>query len=227
MRKDLLSLLLEGMPIKIRGFEDETPEQKTAREKAEAEDDDDDDDEGDDPDKKKDKAENNDALVSALRKERTDRKRLAKEAKELKDRLDAIEAKDKSETDKAKDTASKAESTVQKLASKLLKAEVDNSITKFAGELKFRDIDDALKLVDRGLIEVEQDKDDPAEIDLDEATVKSALAKLAKDKPHLIVAEGQGEKSGSKFGGSKKPTKDAEDEALRKQYPALQRSVHS
>lgn len=224
MRKDLLPYYLQN--VIIRGFEDETPEQKAAREKAEAEENDDEDEENDD-DKEKGKAENNDALVSALKKERTERKRLAREAKEMRERLDALDAKDKSETDKAKDTASKAESTVQKLAAKLLQAEVDNSITKFAGELKFRDIDDALRLVDRSLIEVEQDDDDPASIDLDSATVKSALAKLAKDKPHLIVAEGQEDKSGSKFNGSKKPTKEAEDEALKKQYPALNRSFHS
>jgi hypothetical protein len=175
----------------------------------------------------RDKAKDNDGLVSALQKERKAAKEAQRALRAAQKRLDELDAKDKSDTDKAKDTASKAESQVQKLAGKLLKAEVDNSITKLAGELKFRDIDDALKLVDRSLIEVEQDDDDPSDIDLDLESVKSALAKLAKSKPHLIMAEGQGDKSGSKFNGSKKPTKDAEDEAIRSKYPALRRSSHT
>jgi hypothetical protein len=224
MRKALLPLHLRN--IIIRGFEEETPEQKAAREAAEAEEGDDDDDD-DDADKGKDKAKDNDGLVSALQKERKAAKEAQRALRAAQKRLDELDAKDKSDTDKAKDTASKAESQVQKLAGKLLKAEVDNSITKLAGELKFRDIDDALKLVDRSLIEVEQDDDDPSDIDLDLESVKSALAKLAKSKPHLIMAEGQGDKSGSKFNGSKKPTKDAEDEAIRSKYPALRRSSHT
>jgi hypothetical protein len=224
MRKALLPLHLRN--IIIRGFEDETPEQKAAREAAEAEEGDDDDDD-DDADKGKDKAKDNDGLVSALQKERKAAKEAQRALRAAQKRLEELDAKDKSETDKAKDTASKAESQVQKLAGRLKDAAVDNAITRLATELKFRDVDDALKLIDRGAIEVEQDDDDPSDIDLDLESVKSALAKLAKSKPHLIMAEGQGDKSGSKFNGSKKPTKEAEEEAIRAKYPALRRSSHT
>ena len=223
MRKALLPLHLRN--IIIRGFEDETPEQKAAREAAQAEEGDEDDD--DDADKGKDKAKDNDGLVSALQKERKAAKEAQRALRAAQKRLEELDAKDKSETDKAKDTASKAESQVQKLAGRLKDAAVDNAITRLATELKFRDVDDALKLIDRGDIEVEQDDDDPSDIDLDLESVKSALAKLAKSKPHLIMAEGQGDKSGSKFNGSKKPTKEAEEEAIRAKYPALRRSSHT
>lgn len=224
MRKDL-PFYLRNLVVPIRGFE-ETPEEKAAREAAEAEENDEENEEGDeDKDKSKEKSENNDGLKSALAKERAERKRLEKEAKELRKYKDDADSKDKSESDKAKDDASKAESKAQKLAVRLKETAVDNAIIRLGGKLKFRDIDDALKLVDRELITVDQDDDDPSEVDLDEGSVKSALEKLAKAKPHLIIAEGQEEKSGSKFNGGKKSTKEADEEALRKAYPALNRSA--
>lgn len=223
MRNDLLPYYLRNLTI--RGFEDETPEQKAAREAAEAEADDDDDDDGDNSGK--DKAENNDGLKSALAKERKAAKDAQRALKAAQKRLDELDSKDKSDTDKAKDEASKATALNAKLALRLRTTAVDNAIIQLAGSLNFRDVDDALQLVNRELIEIEQDDDDPSEIDLDKASVKAALEKLAKAKPHLIAAEGQGEKSGSKFNGKKQSTKDADEEALRKLYPALNRSGHT
>ena len=222
-RKDLLPWYLRNLPTVIRGFEDKDDEDDKSKE---SEDDGDDDDEGGD-DKDKGKSEDNDGLKSALQKERTERKRLERESKAMKKRLDDLDSKDKSDTDKAKDDASKAESKAQKLTAKLRETAVDNAIIKVGGKLKFRDIDDALKLIDRDLIVVDQDDDEPSEVEIDEATVKTALEKLAKAKPHLILAEGQEERSGSKFNGSRKTTKEADEEVLRKQYPALNRSIHT
>lgn len=223
MRKDLLPKFFYNLDI--RGFEDETDEQKAAREAAEAaaESEEEESEEEDN----KDKTENNDALKSALQKERAARKKAERENKALAKFREDAESRDKSETDRAKDEASKAASKAQKLAERLRETAVDNAIIKAGGKLKFRDIDDALKLVDRGIIEVEQDDDDPSEVILDEGSVKSALEILAKAKPHLIIAEGQEEKSGSKFGGSRKSQQDMDEEELKHRYPALNRSIHT
>lgn len=228
MRKILLPKSLQGLTL--IGFEEETPEQKTAREAAEkkaAEDDDDDDDEGGDKGDKK--PEDNSGLKSALDKERRARKAAEKLARDAQKIIDEAKAKDLSETDQAKDKADKADAKSVKLAEKLKVTAVDNVIIRLAGGLKFRDIDDALQLISRGDIEVDQDDDDPSDVTIDESSVKKALEALAKKKPHLIVAEGQGEKSGSKFGGggNKKSEKETDDEMLRKNYPALNRSGHT
>lgn len=222
MRKGLLPKHYYN--IVLRGFEGDGDKGE-----GEGSDDGDDEEEEEEDDKEKGKggSENTDGLKSALQKERRERKRLEREAKELKKFKEEAEGKDKSDTDKAKEDASKAESKAQKLAAKLRDSALDNAIIKAAGGLKFRDIDDALKLIDRDAIDIEQDDDDPSEIDLDEDTVKAALEKLAKAKPHLIMVEGQGEKSGSKFNGGKKPTKQTDEEVLRSRYPALNRSQHT
>ena len=216
MRKDLPHFLRD---VVIRGFEDDDKDKKESKESEDTEGDDDDDDEGSD-----NKPDNNDALKSALQKERADRKRLAREAKALKARLDAIEDKEKSDTDKAKDLSSKSAAQVQKLAEKLRTTAVDTAIERVAAQLKFQDPDDAVTLVDRSLIEVDQDDDDPAEIDLSMDSVKAAVEALAKKKPHLLLKEETKDKSGSKFNGPKKTPKETDDEALRKLYPALNRS---
>lgn len=228
MRKDLLPYYLRNLVI--RGFE-ETEAEKAARLAAEADDkedeDEEDDDEDEDPEKKgTKKPENNDALKSALQKERGERKKLTRENKALAKFKEEAESRDKSDTDKAKDDATKEKLKTAKLATRLKDTAVDNVILKLGTKLKFRDIDDALKLIDRSTIEVEQDEDDPDEVEVDETTVTTALEALAKAKPHLIVAEGQEEKSGSKFNGGKKSTKEADEEMLKGKYPALNRSSH-
>lgn len=221
MRKGLLPK--HYYDIVFRGFEGDGDEGE-----GEGSDDGDDGDEGEEGGEEKGKEDSNtDGLKSALQKERRERKRLEREAKELKRFKDEAEGREKSDTDKAKEDASKAESKAQKLAAKLRDSALDNAIIKAAGGLKFRDIDDALKLIDRDAIDIDQDDDDPSEINLDEDSVKAALEKLAKAKPHLIVADGQGEKSGSKFNGGKKPTKQTDEEVLKSKYPALNRSLHT
>lgn len=231
MRKDLLPYYLRN--ITIRGFE-ETDAEKAAREAKEAEESEDDDDEDeDDPDKEKSKEgegegkdKDTDNLKSALQKERAARKKLERELRSANKFKKETEDKDKSEADKAKDDASSATEKATKLAERLKKSTVDNVLIKLATKMKFVDLDDALSLVDRSLIEVDQDEDDPADIEVDEATVKTALDALKKKKPHLIVAEGQEGKSGSKFGGGRKSQEEGSDEALRAKYSALNRSGH-
>lgn len=224
MRKDLLPYYLRNLVIK--GFE-ETEAEKAARLAKEAEDnedEDEDEDEEDDEKEGKKKPEDNSALKSALQKERNERKKLARENKALAKFKEEAEGKDKNDTDKAKDEAAKEKSKTAKLATRLKDQAVDNAILRLGGKLKFRDMDDALKLVDRSDIDVEQDEDDPDEVEVDDDTVTAALEKLAKAKPHLIAAEGQEDKSGSKFNGGNKPKKEVEDDALRSKYSALNRS---
>lgn len=217
MRKDLLPLFQN---LRIRGFEADDDKEESKEEESE-ESEDEEQEESDD----KDKPENTDALKSALRKERNLRKKFEREQKALAKTLADMDTKEKSETDQAKESASKAESKAQRLAAALKTTAVDNAIIKAAGKLKFRDIDDALKLVDRGEIDVEQDEEDPSVIELDEASVKSALDALAKAKPHLILADGQEDKSGSKFAGSRKSQKEVDEAALIERFPALARSM--
>lgn len=214
MRKDLLSKLFGNLDI--RGFEPDDDEDKEKNSKSEESEE-----ENDEENEEKEKSENTDGLKSALRRERAERKRLDKEAKAMKARLDELDSKEKSESDLAKETASKAESKAQKLAERLRVTAVDNAIIKLGGKLKFRDIDDALKLVNRDNIDVEQDEDDPSDIQIDDASVETALKELAKKKPHLIIAEGQGEASGSKFGGGRKSQKELDDETLKENYKAF------
>lgn len=222
MRKDLLPYWLQN--ITIRGFEDETPEQKAAREAAEAKDDEDEDDE--DKSKEGDKDSGNEGLKSALKKERTERRRLDKELKAALKFKEEAESKDKTETDKAKDEATKASARADRLTTRLREQAVDTEIIKAGTKLKFRDLDDALKLINREDIEIDQDEDDPSDITVDVKSVEDALKALAKNKPHLLVAEGSTERSGSKFAGGKKSQDELDEDALRGKYPALARSSH-
>ena len=222
MRRELLPFNLFN--VTLRGFEDDDKDDKDDKSGS---DDDGDDDDDDKDDKGSGNDQNADALKSALRKERLERRRLEKENKALQKTKQEKEDKEKSETDKAKDDAAKAAQRAEKLAQRLKTTAVDNAIIKLGGKLKFRDIDDALKLIDRDEIEVDQDEDDPSDVTIDESSVEEALKALAKKKPHLIVAEGQEDKSGSKFNGQRKTQKEIDDEELRSKYPALKRSSHS
>lgn len=224
MRKDLLPYYLQN--ITLRGFEDDDKDDKDDKSK-ESDDDDKDDDDGDDKGKEGDKDSGNDGLKSALRKERQARRDLEKQLKAAKKFQDDAEAKDKTETDKAKDEATKASDKAVKLAAKLRETAINNEIIKAGTKLKFRDLDDALKLVDMDDIEVDQDDDDPSDISVDATSVEAALKKLAKAKPHLLVAEGSGEKTGSKFAGGQKSQETLDEEALKSRYPALARSSHT
>lgn len=182
--------LLEPSWIRFAEDEPEDTDDDDDADDAEEDDDDEEDDAEKAAAKKSKEAEDTSGLKSALQKERSDRKRLEKEAKELRRFKETAERKGKSETDNAKADATKASQKAEKLAAKLQTNEVDLTIIKVIQsdpKLKFRDIDDALSLVKRGDIEVEQDEDDPSEIDVDSDSVVKALQALARRKPHLLV----------------------------------------
>ena len=195
-------------------------------EEGESEESEDNDDDGEEGEGEEDKGkEDTTALKSALQKERRARKINERELKKLQKAINDAGDKEKSESDKAKEDASKAESKAQKLAERLKESAIDNAIIKLSSKLKFRDTDDALKLIDRDSIEVDQDEDDPTKIELDEDSVKSALESLAKLKPHLILADGQGAPSGGKFnGGRGKSQQELNDSALTERYDAFKQT---
>ena len=224
MRPNKHPLPKEFHDLVLLGFEE--PKKK----EDESEEDDDSDDEGDEDDDDKGgdegKGKGNEGLKSALTKERKERRRLERENKRLakaqKDREDA----EKDDATKAKDEAAAEKTKSAKLANRLRDTALDNSIIKLANGMNFADIDDALKLIDRDDIDIDQDEDDPSDIEIDEKTVKEALEALAKRKPHLLKSE-NGErkppKSGSKTGGGEKTKEQLDDEALAARYPALRR----
>lgn len=164
-------------------------------------------------------------LKSALEKERENVKSRDKEMAKLRKRLDEFEGRDKSEVDRAKDVAGKATDKVGKLATKLRENSVNHAIvTALSGRdmPKFADVDDVLTMLNRSGITVEQDEDDPSDVTVDRKTVEAAIKDLAKKKSHLLVAEGDTEPSGGKFGGGGgKDPKKLDEKTAEQRYPAL------
>lgn len=191
------------------GEEESESEEEESEESEESEDEDD--------DSKRDTA----GLKSALQKERRAAKQAAKDLKAANKRLEELDQKDKSEIEKAKTAQAKADEKVTKLATRLRTQAVDVAIKDAARALKFKDEDDAVSLVSRKDISVEQDEDDPSDIEIDLKSVKAAVKALADRKKHLIDAEGEGEKSGSKFGGKGGDKQKQTEESLKELYPAL------
>lgn len=165
--------------------------------------------------------EDNSGLKSALQKERQQRKSLEREVRNLKTAQEERDNADKSEVERAKAAETKAAEKVAALATKLRDTALENAITKAANAAKFRDASDAISLVARGEITIDQDEDNPADIEIDEKSVERAVKALAAKKPHLILADGDETPSGSKFNGGRKDQKALDDEALKAKYPSL------
>lgn len=206
--------------VMVIGFE----ESKESEEESEEEDEDDDDGEKDEG-----KKDSQGGLKSALQKERKLRRQYERELKAAKKSQEEKDDKDKDEVTRARETAVKATEATSRLAARLMDTALDNSIFRAASLMGFTDPDDAVSLVNRKDISVDQDPDDPAEIEIDEDSIKSALESLKKRKPHLLAAarEGEGEKkpakSGSPAGQKKKSQDELDEEVLIARYPALSR----
>lgn len=218
----LEDLILAGLPIV--GYEEDPPPEGNEGEE-ESEDDEEESEEEEEEDESEDSTEKEtEKLRQTLRLERRQRQKLERVNKKLLKTQSTAETKDKTKVEEAQEKAAAQEAKVTKLATKLAKQAVDSAIIKHGSKLRFRDIDDALSLVDRELIDVDQDEDEPENVEIDEASVLDALKKLAKKKPHLLLAEGDEEPSGGNLGrGSTKDKDELDDEALRKKYPALRR----
>lgn len=160
-------------------------------------------------------------LKSALAKERAERKKLDRQLKGLLREKEDREATEGTELEKATKKAELAEQRTAKLAERFKESAVTTAILEAARALKFRDATDALTTDIRSAIQFEQDKEDPADIDIDETSVKTAVKKLATAKPYLLIGEGSEEPSGSKFGGKPGDKSGLSEEELKKKYPAL------
>lgn len=227
MRQELIFQKLLQV-VEARGAEEPPPGSET-----ETEDDDDDEDlpEGEEGRKKgQEQEDEGDKLLRALKAERKERKKFERELKQLRAAQEEKDKGDQGDAEKARTAAQVAQAKADKLAARLVKQAVDMAITKAATskDLKFKDPEDALLLVQRDLDTwVDQDPDDPSEIEVDEAAVAKAVKALAARKPHLLEAEGEQEPSGSKFGGRKNDDGAMTEDKLREKYPALRRTVTS
>lgn len=161
-------------------------------------------------------------LKKALAAERKLKRQTERELKKAQRKQQTVDDKDASDLQKLQRERDAEKTRTQKLASSLLKNAVDLEITKGARGMKFRDPDDAISLINRDDISVDQDEEDPSDIDIDPDTVEAALKKLAEKKPHLLIADGDDDPSAPKFNGKKTKTPSNTDpEYLRGQYPAL------
>jgi hypothetical protein len=149
---------------------------------------------------------------------------LSKERKARKDAEKLLATKTREETraqrkkgDELTTTKAELEETkgkAEKLATGFQRLRVDAVIERMARKEHFKDADDALRLIDRKDIEVDQDEDDPSEVEVDEDTVKAALKKLIKTKPHLISSgTDDDDPTGSPMTGRRKGRKGEKDYA--------------
>lgn len=166
-------------------------------------------------------------LKSALAAERAANKQNKadqKELKRLRDLAEANDLKDKSELEKAQAAEKKSADRTAKLAAGLKTTKLDIALESEARALKFINPSIALQLVARDAIGVEQDEDDPSSITINMTELKRAVKKVADDNKYLIDAGGEGDPSGSRFGGGNKGgDKDKLNaEELKKKYPSLQ-----
>lgn len=189
------------------------------------EDDEDEDDDSEKEKKSKSKGKNIAGLKSALRKERMGRKRAERELRQIKarrkantDKSTSKDKKDKSE-DKEEVEETGPSEREKRLAASLLSTAVDRAILAVAQKQKFLDPEDAVKLISRKDIVVDQDDEDPTDIDIDEESIEDAVKALAKKKKHLINrGTSPNGKTGSKVGGGRKNRGELNDANVREKF---------
>lgn len=151
------------------------------------------------------------------RKKRIAAERAAKSASDSK-----VSEEEANDLKKAQEELATAQDKTSKLAARLLKKEVHDAITAEARNQKFIDPTDALVDSVISEIDADQDEEDPTDIDIDPASVKAAVKKLADRKKHLVSTAGTQERSGGRFnrrqGGDKEKTS---EQKLRETYPSL------
>lgn len=117
----------------------------------------------------------------------------------------------------------------------------ETALRSTIGELAkdFRDVSDVLANIDTSLINYEQDDDDPTIVVWDETELKTAIKDLAKRKPYLLKAAGEGEQgaggrrttrpTGGQFGrvgaGGQRTTAAQQQAELARRIPALRTAV--
>lgn len=171
-------------------------------------------------------------LKKALKTERELRKKAEKGAKlserekrKLQKAQDDIKAAEDGEVAAAKKTADEAASKVKNLGAKLRQTALERAILDQARKAKFRDPDDVITQLARNNfagIDIDQDDDDPSDIEIDEKSVEKAVKAVATAKPHWLIAAGDSGPSGGSFNGGKPGGKGGDKNAeYATRFPAL------
>jgi hypothetical protein len=212
------------MTLEIIGFDEEQEGNDDSESEEESEEEESEEEESGDGDKP-----DVEGLKSALTKERKSRREAERELRKHKRTQQEQQQNKDQEQDEVKKIQAERDSErskSEKLAVRLQNVAVDNLIMRYAGD-QFADLDDVLQLINRDDIDVDQDDEDPADITVDEDTVKDAVKKLAKAKPHLLKVKSEGgEGTGSQFGGGKNNGGKGDplsEEVLMARYPAIQK----
>jgi hypothetical protein len=172
-----------------------------------------------------------DGLRKALKAERELRKKAERgqklterEKRKLQKAQDDIKAAEDGELNAAKKSAEEATTKAQRLGEKLRQSALERAIMDEARKQKFRDPDDVITQLQRSNfsgIEIDQDDEDPSDIDIDEKSVQKAVKAVATSKPHWLIASGETGPSGSSFNGGKPGSKGDRDKELAERYPSL------
>lgn len=224
MDTDEQGIDLRLLPEFILGAEDEGTEGEESEESEETEGEESEETEGEEGEEHDDaKDEKTKGLRSALAKERAARKAAERAQKKLQKDADDKALAEKSELEQATTKLTKAEQVVEKLKAGYLKREVTSAIEKAATKAGFINIADAVDaLKDSDEFSVEQDEDDPSEVNIDLKALEKAVKGLATKKPYLIKSgTDDGEATGSQFGNAGGGKKKDGEKSLKDLYPAL------
>lgn len=173
---------------------------------------------GDDDDDLAQKVKDLEATIAKERKLRRQAERDARKNKRTPSKT--AETKTKAADTELQKQLEAAAAQTKRLADGLRKKEVDDAILAAARKAGFIDESDALTDDIRKQVDVDQDPEDPTDIDIDEDSVTDAVKDLAARKKHLVGKATPGSPSGSKFrkkGNDDKPDKNA----LVEHYPSL------
>lgn len=175
-------------------------------------------------------------LKKALKTERELRKKMQKgqklterENRRLKKAQDDLKAAEEGEVAAAKKSADEAAAKVKNLGEKLKQSALERAITEAARKAKFRDPDDVITQLQRNNfagIDIDQDDEDPSDIEIDPASVEKAVKAVATAKPHWLIAAGDGSPSGGSFNGGKPGGKGGDkNKEFADRYPALRNKI--
>jgi len=182
--------------------------------------------EGGEGDSGSDNDDDTEGLKKALATERSKAKRLERENKRLKRKTDQKKDQESDEEkqnlQEASEKLNKSEEKVSRLATRLLNRERDAAIKTEAEKQGFIDPSDALTDEIRNAIDIDQDDEDPSDIDIDETSVTNAVKKLANRKKHLIGKPNGGAPSGSRLRRDAGSGDGASEQKLTDLYPSLQ-----
>lgn len=164
------------------------------------------------------------ALRKALNEERKLRRQAERKAR-LAEKKQTKE--EKQETEDLQQTQTELQTEREKnakIAARLLNKERDDAIKEVARKMQFIDPTDALTDEIRKAVEIDQDPDDPSDIEVDMDSVKLAVQKLANAKKHLLGKPNDGEPSASSFNSKRKKSggdQKTSEAQLHELYPSL------